>query len=100
LQLIFCERRKTDRLDFEAVEMAIRSALHQAGAAALTQLLHFDPPSSEQRQLPCVCGHTARYVELRSKAVLTAVGEAECLRPYYLCEYSIAGSSRWMSNST
>jgi hypothetical protein len=86
LQLIFCKRRKTDHLDFEAVEMAIRSASHQAGAAALTQLLHFDPPSSEQRQLPCVCGHTARHVELRSKAVLTAVAEAECLRPYYLYE--------------
>src|SRR5438105_15141429 len=66
--------------------MAMRSAMHQAGAATLTELLKFDPPSLEQRQLPCACGHTAHYVELRSKTVLTAVGKAKCLRPYYLCD--------------
>ena len=64
----------------------MRSAMHQAGAAALTELLKFDPSGPEQRQLPCTCGHTAHYVEPRSKAVLTAVGKAECLRPYYLCD--------------
>jgi hypothetical protein len=31
-------------MDFEAIEMAMRSALHQAGEAALTELLKFDPP--------------------------------------------------------
>jgi hypothetical protein len=65
--------------------MATRSSMHQAGAAVLSQLLQFDPPNLEQRQRPCACGGTARYVELRSKPVLTAVGEAQCLRPYYLC---------------
>lgn len=66
--------------------MATRSSMHQAGAAVLSQLLQFDPPNLEQRQRPCACGGTARYVELRSKPVLTAVGEAQCLRPYYLCD--------------
>lgn len=87
LQLIFSERGKTGRLDLEAIEMALRSAMHQAGAAALTELLKFDPPGPEQRQLPCACGHPARYLELRSKPVLSAVGEAQCLRPYYLCDH-------------
>jgi hypothetical protein len=86
LQLIFSERGKTGRLDLEAIEMAMRSAMHQAGAAALSELLKFDSPGPEQRQRPCACGHTARYVELRSKPVLTAVGEAQCLRAYYLCD--------------
>jgi len=86
LRLIFCERHPRGGWDLEAVEMAIRSAMHRAGAAALSQLLQFDPPGPEQRQLPCPCGHTAKYLELRSKPVLTAVGEAQCLRPYYLCE--------------
>jgi hypothetical protein len=67
--------------------MAIRSSMHQAGAAVLSQLLEFDLPPREQRQLPCSCGPTSKYLELRSKAVLTAVGEAPCLRPYYLCEH-------------
>jgi hypothetical protein len=74
-------------LDLEAVEMAIRSSMHQAGAAMLSQLLQFDPPSAEKRQLACPCGHSARYVEVRSKSVLTAVGAATCLRPYYLCDH-------------
>ena len=74
-------------MDLEAVELALRTSLHQAGATALTALLRFDAPSAEQRQLPCPCGDTARYVELRPKSVLTAVGAATCLRPYYLCEH-------------
>ena len=41
LPIIFQERRKTGRLDLEATEMALRSALHRAGAAALTELLQF-----------------------------------------------------------
>ena len=63
--------------------MAFRTTMHQAGAAGLTQLLTQDPP--QQRHLPCACGGTADYQELRSKSVLTAVGPARMLRPYYLC---------------
>ncbi len=91
MQLIFSERGKTDGLDLEAIEMAMRSAMHQAGAAALTELLQFDAPGPEERLLPCACGHLSRYVGLRSKAVLTAVGEAGCLRPYYLCDHCRRG---------
>jgi hypothetical protein len=83
LQLIFSERSRTGRFDLEAIELAMRSAMHQAGAAALSELLQFDPPGPERRQLPCACGHTARYVELRSKVVVTAVGEAEYRRPLF-----------------
>ena len=63
--------------------MAMRATMHQAGAAGLTQLLTEEPP--QQRHLPCACGGTADYQELRSKPVLTAVGPARMLRPYYLC---------------
>lgn len=86
LQRIFSERRKTGRLDLEASEMALRSAMHKTGAAALSELLKFGPPGPEQRRLPCTCGHIAHYVDLRSKPVVTALGEAECLRPYFLCD--------------
>jgi hypothetical protein len=51
----------------------------------LTQLLQFHPPGTKERQLHCGCGSQAKYQGLRSKSVLTAVGEAQCLRPYYLC---------------
>ncbi len=71
--------------------MAVRSAMHHAGAAALTELLQFPTPTSDQRRLPCPCGHQARYRELRSKAVLTAVGKVEVSRPYYLCSHCHTG---------
>jgi hypothetical protein len=91
LGLVWRDGEQSAPLDLEAVEMAVRGSVHQAGTAVLSQLLKFDPPSSEHRQLPCSCGHRARYVELRSKPVLTAVGKAECLRPYYLCEHCHRG---------
>jgi len=65
--------------------------MHQAGAAALTELLQFPVPEADQRNIPCACGHQAHYRELRSKPVLTAVGPAEVLRPYYLCSHCHAG---------
>ena len=71
--------------------MAIRSALHQAGATALSKLLQFDPPAPEQRRFPCSCGHTANYLELRGKTLLTAVGTAQVSRPYYLCPHCHQG---------
>jgi hypothetical protein len=82
---IFAQRGKDGRLDLEAVEMAMRSALHQAGAAALSELLRFAAPGADQRVIPCGCGHQARYRELRSKPLLTAVGAVEVSRPYYWC---------------
>ena len=81
LRLLLGAGEQTVALDLEAVEMAIRGSMHQAGAAVLSQLLEFPPPSSERRQRACACGARARYVELRSKPVLTAVGSAECVRP-------------------
>jgi hypothetical protein len=63
--------------------MAFRAAMHQAGAASLTQLLTEEVP--QQRHLPCACGGTTDYQEMRSRPVLTAVGAATLLRPYYLC---------------
>jgi hypothetical protein len=69
----------------------MRSALHHAGATALSQLLQFPVPATEQRSIPCPCGHQARYEELRSKPVLTAVGEVTVSRPYYLCAHCHRG---------
>jgi hypothetical protein len=83
LGLVFAQRHKDGRTDLEAVESALRAALHQAGAAALAELLK--APAAEQRQLPCPCGHPAQYQELRCKPVLTIVGPVRVSRPYYLC---------------
>lgn len=71
--------------------MVVRSAMHHAGATALSELLQFPAPATERRTLPCACGHRAHYRELRSKPVLTAVGKVEVSRPYYLCPHCHAG---------
>lgn len=81
--------RKSGHIDLEAVEMLVRSAMHQAGATALTELLQFQVP--DQRTMPCPCGQQARYRELRSKKVLTAVGTVEVSRPWYLCPHCHQG---------
>jgi Uncharacterised protein family (UPF0236) len=91
LLIIFRDRRKTGRLELEAIEMAMRSAMHQAGAAAMTELLRYAAPAADQRRLPCPCGHQAQYVDLRSKTILTAVGKVELRRPYYLCAHCKEG---------
>ena len=88
---VFAQRRKDGRTDLEAVESALRAALHQAGAAALTELLQFEAPAAEQRQLPCGCGHHAQYQEIRCKPILTIVGPVRISRPYYLCSRCHAG---------
>lgn len=67
--------------------MAFRSALHRTGATALAQLLRFAEPAADQREIPCGCGQKARYHELRTRSVLTVLGEAELMRPYYLCPH-------------
>jgi len=88
---VFAQRRQNGRTDLEAVETTLRSALHRAGAAALTELLQFPAPAPDQRTLPCSCGQRAHYRELRSKPVLTAVGAVEVSRPYYRCAYCQQG---------
>ena len=90
---ILAERKQTDGLDLEAVEMGFRAALHQAGAAALSELLQFPEPAVRDRHIPCPCGHQAHYRELRSRPLLTALGEVELSRPWYLCPHCHKGQS-------
>src|SRR4051794_40615850 len=67
--------------------MAFRAALHQAGATALTELLQFSEPAADQHNIPCPCGHQASYRELRSRRILTAPGDVDLRRPWYLCPH-------------
>ena len=41
--------------------------------------------------MPCACGQTARYREMRSRNVLTAVGDVEFPRPWFLCPHCYNG---------
>lgn len=76
-------------MDLEAFETLIRSTMLQAGANLLTELLRF--PEPDQLAIACACGHQARYREMRSKSILTALGTVRLSRPYYLCPHCHEG---------
>ena len=88
---MFTERCTNGRTDLEAVETALRSALHRAGAAALSQLLQVSAPAKEDRRVICPCGQQAQYQGQRSKPVLTVLGMARVSRPYYRCSHCRRG---------
>src|SRR5437660_5470757 len=75
----------------EAWEAALRKAMHQVGAIALSELLRCDPPGREQREMACSCGQTAHYREMRPRCLLTMLGEVKLVRPYYLCSHCHQG---------
>src|SRR5205823_1626398 len=51
LQVIFNGMHKSSYLDFSSAEMPIRAVLHQASAAAFTELLQYGPPAPDQRTI-------------------------------------------------
>jgi len=85
--------RKSGRLDLEAVEMATRTAMHQAGATVLKELLQKFQEPEAAREVACSCGRQARYLETRPKQILTVVGRIYIQRPYYLCPHCHKGHS-------
>jgi hypothetical protein len=91
LGIIFRDRKAGGQLDLESVETAIRAAMHHVGASALTQLLQFKPPDADHMEVPCPCGHAARFKEMRTKSFLSVVGVVEIRRPYYLCSHCSKG---------
>jgi hypothetical protein len=91
LTVIFTGWRKTGRLDLESVELATRVAMHQAGAAVLSQLLSTCEDAAPA--VRCACGHPARYHDTRPKQLLTMVGQVHLERAYYTCPHCHHGQS-------
>jgi len=71
--------------------MALRGAMHRAGAAALTELLRTTAPV--EMAVSCRCGHPARYHQMRPKQLLTVLGRLEIERAYYRCPHCHQGQS-------
>jgi hypothetical protein len=62
-----------------------------AGLICKQSMLRYDPADADRRKIPCSCGHSARYKELRSKTLLTVLGSAALRRPYYACTHCSKG---------
>ena len=91
LAVVFAGWRKTGRRDLEAVEILVRGTMHQAGASALSRLL--SAASEHVAEVPCPCGHAARYHDRRSKHLLTVLGPVSLERAYYVCPHCQQGQS-------
>jgi hypothetical protein len=89
LGLVFAEQRQNGRLDLEAIEMAMRAAMHRVGAGGLEQLLEMSSPV--KRAVDCGCGQQARFHEMRPKHIVTALGRIRIRRAYYLCSHCQQG---------
>jgi hypothetical protein len=53
LARVFADRQHHRRTDLEAVETGLRAALHQAGSAALTELLRYQAPGDLRQLMYC-----------------------------------------------
>lgn len=71
--------------------MALRAAMHRAGAAALTELLRRTAPV--EMAVSCDCGHPARYHQMRPKQLVTVLGRVDIERAYYVCPHCHQGQS-------
>ena len=80
LRVVFQDWRKRGRLDLEVTERAVRSALHRAGAAALSQRLQFPAPNDEHRAVADSFERNAermRYPQFRRQYLLGGSGVIE-----------------------
>lgn len=89
--MVLGQFRKTGRIDLEAVEMLVRSSMHQAGARTVAQVLNM--PREHAAETPCRCGQAARYHDRRPKQILTVLGAISIERAYYTCAHCGEGQS-------
>ena len=72
-------------MDLEATEKALRQMGQRLGGSLLEKLLNGNEEPGSSR-IDCGKGHHARLVEMRSKQLITVLGEIEIGRAYYYCE--------------
>jgi hypothetical protein len=75
------DRASAGYTDIEALEMAVRSTMHDFDSVFLSQLIDID----------CGHGHRAEFLEYRTKTVTTVPGPVEVRRAYYHCQACGAG---------
>jgi len=78
-------RQAVQEADLEALETAARRCALRLAALALQQQLNQDRSDYGGAEMPCRCGHAARYAGRRSKTFESALGRLALERAYYHC---------------
>jgi hypothetical protein len=66
--------------------MAIRSSAHRLGGSLLEKLLNAGDWGYRGRSIECGRGHRAKFIDYRSKHLVTVLSPVEVERAYYYCE--------------
>jgi hypothetical protein len=65
--------------------------MHRAGAAVIEKLLNAS--AAPGQDVACGCGRLARFHQIRSKQLVTALGPIRIERAYYVCPHCHSGQS-------
>lgn len=80
-----------DKLDFEALETAVRRKVLAIAGKLLAQSLNADTSDGRPPHRPCACGGSAQRVGWREKTFTTALGDLRLRRAYYHCSQCRTG---------
>ena len=72
-------------VDLEALEVAVRAAVHAAGAKVLEDLLRDVGVGRRENKVRCSCGAAMESRGVKTKSVLTLLGEIRFARSAYGC---------------
>ncbi len=86
------EQARHTRVDLEAIELHIRSSMHEVGRVLLERLLNANGRGYKGSSIRCRLDHCSRFVEYREKEVLTVLGAVRVERSYYYDEKCLKGS--------
>jgi hypothetical protein len=78
-------RQAIEKLDFEALEVAVRQQVLQLAGQAVEQRLNADTTDESCSRTCCGCGQQARYAGRRVKQVQSVLGPLRLERAYYHC---------------
>jgi len=69
-----------------ALEIAIRSSMHEMGGKLLERIINSDGGAYRGRKLSCECGEEKDFIEYRYKKIHTVLSRIEVKRSYYHCD--------------
>lgn len=74
-------------MDLEASEKAIRASVQQVGGHLLEKLLNADDGGYRGSRIDCPQGHRAKFIDYRTKDLVTVLSSVQVERAYYHCRH-------------